>query len=66
MRNFVRSPLPTLTVWIGDGLSALGLNLYGRGLEWRIKRQASHHATEWAILDALLLTVAGALIWRAV
>lgn len=63
-RNFARSPLPTLTVWLGDALSWAGLALYGKGLEWRIKRQADPKAPVWAVVDAALLIVAfGLVVW---
>lgn len=42
-RNFARSPLPTLAVWVGDALSGLTLDLWGRAIEWRIARQLSEH-----------------------
>lgn len=61
-KNFVRSPLPTLTVWLGDALSWAGLALYGKGLEWRIKRQADPRATFWAVVDVVLIVVAVTLI----
>ena len=55
-----------MAVWIGDGLSDLGLSLYGRALSWRIKRLACPRSTLWAIVDLCVLAVVGGLIWRAV
>lgn len=64
VRNFARSPLPTTAVWISDGLSGLGVDLYGRAVEWRMKRRAGERSHVWAVVDAALLTaLVGLLIW---
>ena len=60
--NFARSPLPTIAVWLGDALSWAGLALYGKALEWRMKRQADPRASFWAAVDAVLIMVALALV----
>lgn len=60
--NFARSPLPTLAVWIGDALSGLGLALYGRAVEWRMKRQASRRLWVMAAVDLAILALAAIII----
>lgn len=61
-KNFARAPLPTLAVWIGDALSWISLDLWGRAIEWRIKREASPHAATWAGVDGVLMFWAVVLI----
>lgn len=63
--NFVRSPLPTLAVWVGDALSGLTLDLWGRAIQWRVFRQASRRQRLFAATDSLLIVslVAAVALW---
>lgn len=47
----MRSPLPTLAVWIGDALSGPALQIYWRAIQWRKARLASDWAWHWAIIE---------------
>ena len=65
-KNFARSPLPTLAIWVGDALSGLTLDLWGRAIAWRIRRQASSLMLTKAVIEVALIVFVltfGAALW---
>ena len=63
-KNFAHSPLPTIAVWIGDGLSDLGNAAFWWAIRWRLARQASRHVNLLAAIDAALIAgLIALLVW---
>lgn len=51
-----------MAVWIGDALSGVTLDLWGRAIQWRMKRQASQRSHVMALVDLALLTLVAVVV----